>query len=270
MSKVETIFEWICQICSLFYFITPMIEVIRLSKKDKGRSLDHFPIILLISIMLNCLFWVLYGWNANYISMLVSNVYGLLINLILLFFVLYLYLGEDLDEDMKHYLSLIKPNSTKKPNQWNPKNAFYLQFIGYGLFMMNVLLEIGFLMYRYLIKDNTDKMDEVLNTIGIFAMVLNVFMYLSPGISFFINKAKGEIPIFTNVCGLVCCALWIVYGLLFKEEEHQNNLKTIISNLISMAVVLIQIFVWTFFYCRKGHQPLIKIDDNIEEQKIIE
>lgn len=259
----KIIFEWICQIFSLSYFVTPIIEVLKLSRQGKGSRLERFPIMLLISIMLNCLLWALYACTEKPIwySMLFSNGYGLIINVVLLFFVLYLYLGEDIDKEEEEY--------QKKPKEvqvkiWRPKKLFYFEFIGYGLFMINCLVEIAYLMYTYVISPKNN--DDSLNVIGFVAMILNVFMYGSPAISFLINKANKELPIYTNVNGLICCCLWCIYGFTMKEHENDNDTKTVISNLVSLVVILAQIGWWLYKRFQKKKLTYDNLEENIKEK----
>ena len=256
----KTIFELICQIFSLAYFVTPIIEVLKSSHQGKGSHLERFPILLLISIMLNCLLWTLYACTDSiWYSMLFSNGYGLIINVVLLFFVLYIYLGKDVEKEEEEYKKKSKEVQAKL---WRPKKVFYFEFIGYGIFMINVLVEIAYLMYRYVIN----KTEKSLNLIGFVAMILNVFMYGSPALSFLINKANNELPIYTNVNGLICCCLWCIYGFTMKEHENDNDTKTVISNLVSLVVILAQIGWWLYKRFQKKKLTYDNLEENIKEK----
>ena len=250
----EIIYEWICQSASLVYFLTPVIEIIRITRSSGKVKMNVFPLPLLIIIMLNCLFWCLIGWfdNEKWISMLVSNTIGLFVNLCLLFGYLYLSLKDGLEDRKRDYNLIEDPNKQKA--QWNPVTVFYIQFIGYGLFMMNVLIEIAYLMYRYIIKDHLDDTTGVLDIIGFIAMILNMLMYASPIVNVFkmiSHKSEKYMPIVTNSCGFVCCVLWLVYGFVIKSATKSDQARTIYSNLASLVLIVFQISFWVIYYCKR-------------------
>lgn len=268
-STGENIYEWVCQIVSLGYFLTPVIELLRLSRGN--LKVNHFPLALLITIMINCLFWVIFCFvdGNSWISMLFSNGVGLFVNLCLLFFYLFLLLNDGLKQRQTDYNIL---SEKQKKKQWNPTVSFYVQFIGYGLFMINVLVEISYLMYRYIIKDHIDTdRKEVLDQIGLFAMILNVLMYASPLTN--IKKVSAEhseknIPMITNICGLVSCIMWIIYGLVITGQKSSDKKRTIYSNTVSGVTILLQIIFWVVLRS-KNKKKGIKVDstDQIFEQE---
>ena len=91
-------------------------------------------------------------------SLLICNGYGLLINIPMLFLYLFLYLEKNIKK-----------------------------FIGYGLFVVNLLLEVSYLMEVRVIKKRKDSNDLV----GFVATVINILMYLSL-LQIFLNYVQLE------------------------------------------------------------------------------
>ena len=230
-STSGIIIEWISQISSTAYFLTPLIPIINVYKNK--LSIKKIPLFLLITIILNCLLWLTCGLarRANeggiWISMIITNGIGLLVNFVI--FLLYL-------------------------------NKFFQKrlpvFIAFIFFIVVVLVE-SFLILYFLVG----KYD----TIGICGMIVNILMYASPSLNIVKLIKTGEydfLPILTNAIGFVCCLLWIIYGVITKREFQQ--LRIIGSNSISLIVVLIQIGYWSYYFYKKQVQPF---DGNILDKE---
>ena len=131
MSGAVTALQYMGNISALVYFTTPLFQVFKQKLYKDINNIKDVSLILIISILFNCLFWVLNAISSGelkeWIPLLISNIGGLLINIILLFWYLYVLL----DRKIK-------------------------QFLGYGFFVVNLLIEIGYLIYRYIIKDNSE------------------------------------------------------------------------------------------------------------------
>ena len=116
--------SYIGNILSLAYFATPLIQIIQAYKSKLDKN--DIPIILLVLIILNCLLWLINAFASDdlsaWIPLLISNGFGLVINLSILF----LYLNLLLDGKLK-------------------------QFLFYGAFTINVIIEISYFMFRFII-----------------------------------------------------------------------------------------------------------------------
>jgi hypothetical protein len=135
-------------------------------------------LILIIAIFLNCLFWVLNAISSEnlkeWIPLLISNIGGLVINIVLLFFYLYILLDRN-----------------------------KIRFLGYGFFVINILLQIVYFIYRFVIKDLSENSFHV---IGFVATIINIFMYSCPYFNYkkVINSENsGTIHIYTIASGLL-------------------------------------------------------------------
>lgn len=148
-SLIEA-FDWAGSILSIGYFLTPLYQIIYLYK---GRlHVQQIPLVLILTILLNCLLWNLFGYCrlSIWISMLVTNSVGIIFNVVILFLYLYLLCNKEI---------------------W--------KFLGYGLFVINLLVEITYLMYKYIIEGKSEQ-ESGFNVFGFCGMMVNVLMYASP------------------------------------------------------------------------------------------
>ena len=207
-GSFQVILEWVGTGFSIAYFLTPLYQV--LASYRKRVESKHIPLFLLLSILINCTLWIGFAIKeGDWISMLVCNSIGLGVNLILLIMHLYLFLEKKL-----------------KP------------FIGYSLFVVNLIVEIFYLMYQI----------QKYDFIGLTGMCVNVLMYGSPITNIyqlFKTGQYGFLPILTNFIGFLTCIVWIFYGVL------QKDYRVIVSNGISCLLVLIQIIFWFYFFYKK-------------------
>jgi len=222
---IQKIVEWIASILSMIYFSTPLIQIIKMYKGQLKP--EHLPLTLLLSILLNCTFWILHGITTSIIekkiwwSLLICNFYGLIINITLLFLFLYIYLEK------------------------NIKN-----FLGYGLFVINILIEISYLIEIWVLKKGK-RNDEYNNLIGGVATIFNVCMYLSPAtniIRLLQNESYEFLPIFTNIVGFITTLVWLVYGILTFDSKNDSAKYTLYSNSFSVFIVTIQIIFWIYYF----------------------
>ena len=186
---LQEIIEWVGNAFAMLYFASPLIEIIRLKK---GKSYKNaIPLFLLLSILFNCLFWSIFalGHSKIWISMLITNSVGLVINIVLMFFYLYIFL----DEKITH-------------------------FIGYGLFVVNLLVETTYLLNKLIHNRIISSSDH---SLGIIAMVVNVIMYASPitNISKLCKyRSRRFLPIYTNIIGLLTTSVYVLYGVLTDNK----------------------------------------------------
>lgn len=244
--------SYIGNIFSLVYFATPLIQIIQAYKSKLDKS--DIPIILIVLIILNSLLWLINAFSSGnlggWIPLLISNGFGLLSNVALLFL----------------YLNLLLEKNWK-------------QFLFYGLFTINVIVEISYFMFRFIILSDRDtKADEQkeseFHTIGFVATLINVMMYSAT----FVNikkmtqtKNADRLNIFTIGMGLLCTIIFMIQGVIqfnFYSDKGKDNQKmyaveTMVSNGISFFSLAIQGGIWLFYYLT-GAKGSLNIDETLE------
>ena len=256
MSVAVKVLQYFGNISALVYFSTPLFQVLKQKLYKDVDSIKSVSLALIISILFNCLFWIL---NAaaiedlkEWIPLLISNFGGLLINIILLFWYLYVLLDHQ-----------------KK------------QFIGYGLFVVNLLVQIGYLIYRFIIKDSSE---DSFHVIGYMATVINIFMYSSPYFNYktIINtRNSGAIPLYTIISGIVTCLIFFIQGFVsFRTvkdniRNRQSNIETMVSNTISFILLGVLAALYGFHYTKKqtkveNHTEDLGINDDAINENINE
>lgn len=245
MSGAVKALQYIGNISALVYFSTPLFQVFKQKMYKEIDKIKDISLALIISILFNCLFWVLNaiasGDLSEWIPLLISNIGGLLINIILLFW----------------YLFVILEHNKKK-------------FLGYGFFVVNLLIEAGYFIYRFIIQDESE---DSFHLIGYFATVINIFMYSSPYFNYkqIINKRhSGAIPLYTIVSGLFTCLIFFIQGFvsfnILKDQENsrrdrQSNIETMISNAISFILLSVLAGLYGFHYTGKDKKTLSVEED---------
>lgn len=242
---LSKIFTSIGNIFSLIFFATPLIQIIS-KKLYSENEIKKMPLFLILAIIFNCLFWLLNAFCSDdlteWIPLLISNIGGLLMNTILLFFYLYMFLEKD-----------------KK------------KFLGFGFFVVNLIAEITYLIYRYVIKEKTDS-DSTFHLIGFVATIINVIMYSSPwqNIKETIKEEKYEtIPIYTLLSGLLSTFIFFVHGLIsycyandLERNAQRNAIETMVSNGISIIILGCLLGIYIFYYFK----PRPNLRNQIEEE----
>ena len=253
MSSAVTALQYIGNISALVYFATPLFQVFKQKLYKDFNNIKDVSLVLIISILFNCLFWVLNAVSSGelkeWIPLLISNIGGLLINIILLFLYLYILLERKIK-----------------------------QFLGYGFFVVNLLIEIGYFIYRYIIKD---KGERSFHLIGYVATVINIFMYSSPYFNYkkVINSKKsGAIPLYTIISGLLTCLIFFIqgyvsFGILKNEKdtrrERQSNIETMISNAISFILLSILAMLYAFrCSVKKDENKYMKINNEKDKENL--
>lgn len=151
-NHVSEILDWIGNIFAMIYFLTPLVQMIAVYRGT--FDFKKVPVPLLVSILFNCIFWIAMGVRINqtqgvdrdqWVSLIISNGFGLGVNLILFIFLLYRYLSNKL-----------------------------IQFLFIVVFLVDILAEIYYLCWKYV--PNTDN-------IGFYGMIMNILMYASPAVN---------------------------------------------------------------------------------------
>lgn len=189
-STVITIFQIIGNFFALLFFTTPLFQIVKLKLYREHQDIKNMPLFLILTIIFNCLFWLLNAFSSTdifaWIPLLVSNIGGLVMNTVLLFFYLFVYL---------------KKNVKK--------------FLGFGFFVVNLMVEITYVTFRYVISVKTDS--ETFHLIGFVATIINVLMYSSPiqNIKLIIKEGKYEaLPIYTLILGFFTTFTFFIQGII--------------------------------------------------------
>ena len=229
--------SYIGNILSLAYFATPLIQIIQAYKSKLDKN--DIPIVLLVLIILNCLLWLINAFASgslgDWIPLLISNGFGLVTNLSLMFL----------------YLNLLLEGQLK-------------QFLFYGIFTINVIIEISYFMFRFIIlkdKDSKDdaKSEEEFHLIGFVATIFNLMMYSST----FFNirkmmqtRSSEKLPIITIGIGILCTIIFMIQGMVqysyYDGDDEKNQrmyaVETMVSNGISFLSLAIQAGIWIYYY----------------------
>ena len=257
-STTSIILSWIGNILCLIYFATPFIQIIKAYKNT--LDIKVIPLPLIIFIILNCLLWLLNAFASDdlseWIPLLISNGLGIILNLAIFFL----------------YLNLFLNKNVKK-------------FFFYGFFLINVIAQITYAMFRYIIlKDKEkeeDKQKEVeFHYIGFTATIINVLMYSSPIfniIRLIKTKSSDLLPIFTLGVGFLCTMIFLIQGVVsynfydYEDEIDQRVYakETIISNGISFFLIACQIGFWAYYHLtQKKQEEDFKISNNNMNERL--
>ena len=90
----DIILEWVGNVFSIIYFITPTIQIVLLYKNK--LQIENIPMCFLISIVLNCLFWIGLGIMKDWVSMIICNGIGLGVNFVMVLLHLYQFFNKRL------------------------------------------------------------------------------------------------------------------------------------------------------------------------------
>ena len=225
---------------------------------SERHDIKNVPLFLILTIIFNCLFWLLNAFSSgdlkSWIPLLVSNIGGLIINTFLLFF----------------YLFVLLKRKVKR-------------FLFFGFFVVNLLVEVTYLTFRYVINPSKEKKDnDTFYLIGFVATIINVLMYSSPvqNIKVIIKEGRYEaLPIYTLISGFFVTLTFFIQGILsftqIKSSDDNKNVKrrsaieTMISNGLSFFLLACLAGVYAYFYFKPPIPQKINIDvlnkGNIDE-----
>ena len=214
---------------ALIFFISPLIQIFAKKLYSEHQDIRNMPLFLILTIIFNCLFWLLNALSSSdikaWIPLLVSNIGGLVINTGLLFFYLFVYLKRNIKK-----------------------------FLGFGFFVVDLMIEITYLTFRYIIKKNKDYED--FHLIGFIATIINVLMYSSPiqNIKLIIKQGKYEaLPIYTLITGFLVTLSFFIQGIISyyssnTKNDQRNAIETMVSNGISFFLLSCLSGVYAYFY----------------------
>ena len=240
-SVTILIFQIIGNFFALIFFASPLFEILRLKLYKEHQDIVNMPLFLILTIIFNCLFWLLNAFSSkslsDWIPLLVSNIGGLVINTILLFFYLFVYL---------------KRNVKK--------------FLGFGFFVVNLMVQITYVTFRFIILPN---INDSFHLIGFVATIINVLMYSSPfqNIKMIIKDGKLDaLPIYTLFFGLLTTLAFFIQGIISfcsadNEDGRRNAIETMISNGASFFLLACLAGVYAYFHFNPNTPQ--KVSENV-------
>lgn len=238
------IFQIIGNFFALIFFICPLFQILKKKLYSEHQDISNMPLFLILTIIFNCLFWLLNAFSSGdlkaWIPLLVSNIGGLAINTALLFFYLFIYLKKNIKK-----------------------------FLGFGLFVVDLMIEITYLMFRYVIslKDNDQ---SIFHLVGFIATIINILMYSSPAqnIKKIVKEGKYEaLPIYTLVIGFFVTLSFFIQGIISycssgnDDDIRRNSIETMVSNGISFFLLSCLVAVYAYFYFRPTTPQKVSIVD---------
>ena len=253
-----TLLQIVGNFFALIFFISPLFQIIAMKLYSERHDIKNVPLFLILTIIFNCLFWLLNAFSSgdlkSWIPLLVSNIGGLIINTFLLFF----------------YLFVLLKRKVKR-------------FLFFGFFVVNLLVEVTYLTFRYVINPSKEKKDnDTFYLIGFVATIINVLMYSSPvqNIKVIIKEGRYEaLPIYTLISGFFVTLTFFIQGILsftqIKSSDDNKNVKrrsaieTMISNGLSFFLLACLAGVYAYFYFKPPIPQKVNIDvlnkGNIDE-----
>jgi hypothetical protein len=253
-----TILQIVGNFFALIFFISPLFQIIAMKLYSERHDIKNVPLFLILTIIFNCLFWLLNAFSSgdlkSWIPLLVSNIGGLIINTFLLFF----------------YLFVLLKRKVKR-------------FLFFGFFVVNLLVEVTYLTFRYVINPSKEKKDnDTFYLIGFVATIINVLMYSSPvqNIKVIIKEGRYEaLPIYTLISGFFVTLTFFIQGILsftqIKSSDDNKNVKrrsaieTMISNGLSFFLLACLAGVYAYFYFKPPIPQKVNVIDinkgNIDE-----
>ena len=246
-------FQIIGNIFALIFFASPLFQIY-IKKLYRNEDIKKVPLFLILTIIFNCLFWLLNALCSDdlndWIPLLISNIGGLIINIVLLFFYLYIFLDKKIKE-----------------------------FLGFGFFVINLIVEVTYLTFRYIIKKDSD----TFHLVGFVATIINVLMYSSPAtnIKILIKEGKYDaLPIYTLFSGFLVTLSFFVQGIIsfFKARDENNSndkrnaIETMISNGISFFLLSCLVGIYSYYYFYPSRPKKVEVIDinkgNIDDSEI--
>ena len=243
-SFAITLFQILGNFFALIFFMSPLFQILRKKLYSEHHDITNLPLVLILSIIFNCLFWLLNAFSSDdlsaWIPLLVSNIGGLVINTCLLFFYLFVYLHRNIKK-----------------------------FLGFGFFVVDLMVEITYVTFRYIILPKKDS--DTFHLIGFVATIINVIMYSSPiqNIKIIIKEGKYDaLPIYTLITGFFVTLSFFIQGIISycyaeTKDDRRNSIETMISNGISFFLLSCLAGVYAYFYFKPPiPQKVSEVDIN--------
>lgn len=241
-SAAITTFQILGNFFALIFFASPLFQIFFLKLYKEHHDIKNMPLFLILTIIFNCLFWLLNAFSSDdlgsWIPLLISNIGGLVINTGLLFFYLFIYLKKDVKK-----------------------------FLGFGFFVVNLMVEITYITFRYIISVETNS--DSFHLIGFVATIVNVLMYSSPiqNLKLIIKEGKYEaLPIYTLIAGFFVTLTFFIQGIISfctadTRDDRRNSIETMVSNGVSFFLMACLAGVYAYFYFKPATPQNISIVD---------
>ena len=227
---LTNIFGWAGNVFSVIFFSAPILQIIKLIKKEIPVS--TIPAPLFIFSILNCLLWTCYGILITQTSLYVCNSIGAFLTGV--WIVIYLF-----------YLF-------KKR---------YAHFAFVVFVFANFVFEIIFFCFYIGNKSATHQ-----KAISYVAMVINVVMYAAPGekiLTVIKTNNYKLLPIASSVAAFFNSLSWFMFGLFLGE------IGIIVPNVLGMALALMQLGVFWYAYVKFKKEGIIETEEkkglNVED-----
>ena len=75
-STVITIFQIIGNFFALLFFATPLFQIVKLKLYREHQDIKNMPLFLILTIIFNCLFWLLNAFSSNDLNWIPPNSLG--------------------------------------------------------------------------------------------------------------------------------------------------------------------------------------------------
>jgi solute carrier family 50 protein (sugar transporter) len=189
---------------AIIFFLIPTL-MIRDMIKTKNTS--TIPWLLFIFTILNCEFWMIYGFKIKAWAVYLCNAIGIFSNhIFLILFFLYV------------------------------ENTKLLNKLIYILTLLVSFTTI-FVIFHFAIQNK--------NIVGGIACAMNIFMFAAPLQKIkevYEKKDNTYIPIYISICLVLNCLIWISFGC-FKNMDY----FIIIPNTLGLCLSLFQVYLWFKF-----------------------
>ena len=199
---VGTIFGYIGSAISTYFFIAPVVPILKLIKGES--SVKETPGILLICSFLNCILWAMYGLLKDRFLQYAPN--GLGGSITLIWITIYLiYLG-----DKKIHLALL-----------------------YNICLIGCIIGLCMLFYFVVDAELTGKIVLIFNVLMYAAPGEKMYTVCKTG-------NYKLIPIWSTIGAAACSACWLIYGLYVQDiYVIIPNALGVICSIIQLIVYFI-------------------------------
>lgn len=229
------------------YFVSPIYFIIKYNNKYIKKK--HLPIIQIFINLLNCSTYVIISLKGTGdFQNFLTNIIGVVLCLIVI---------------LELWLSLSKS-----------KNTNYLLPI---FIIFNGIFQL----YYIIFKINEYEEDKNKKIYSVLTIIINICMYssLNIGVYYAFKEHKADrIPLLSSILGLLSSIGWSVYSVAVKydednknkEEESNSDIITMVSNTISIIVLIIPIVSYIYLAKKYPNTTMANKlnEENPEKDKI--